>query len=271
MNLLIILGMKKQLKPLKFSKLLFKSINRGGVILPLVLLILLFSSCGIAVPAYLNPPVKLANLSFYHAYNNNPNNALGYEFFYRIYDDNTIIDTATVISEADTFFTENNLLELLYTNRALINDSYYKRILPVSDDLGTNYNISGNSTPTASSPLMLVDPLYFDESTPSLRFQVYLNISPTTGEGEITTIGYSPAGSYPRTIIFKRFATEDDIVFNDVTFKDINIDQDDVPSELNDSIISVVFFVVLYGLTDQFVSIFSDVLYIGSINGLIID
>ena len=95
MNLLIILRMKKQLKPLKFSKLLFKSINRGGIILSLVLLILLFSSCGIAIPVYLNPPVKKENLGFYHAYNNNSDYALGYEFFYRIYDEDTILDTTT--------------------------------------------------------------------------------------------------------------------------------------------------------------------------------
>ena len=44
----------------------------------------------------------------------------------------------------------------------------------------------------------------------------------------------------------------------------------DVPS-LADSTISIAFFVVLYGLSDQFVSLFSDVVYIGSIEGLLIN
>ena len=108
--------MKKLLKTV--NKLLFINFNRGGLILPLVLLILLFSSCGISIPAYLNPPIQLAELSFYHAYNNNPGNALGYEFFYRIYDEDTL-NFSTVSNEAKSYFTETKLLGLISTGQIL--------------------------------------------------------------------------------------------------------------------------------------------------------
>ena len=267
MNFLILKIMKIKLYQLNMNKLLITKQNRGGLILPLVLLILLFSSCGIAVPSYLNPPVKLTNLSFYHAYNNDPNYARGYEFFYRIYDDDAITDTATVINEANSFFTESNLLDLLSSNRTLITDSDYKRILPVSDNLLTNYKTNLNPIPTADSPLMLVDPSYFNKTDSSKRFIV--NIAITTDEGEISTIDYSP-GAYPGTINFKRYVTENDSDFTDVTFLYVNNNQDDVPL-IVDSPISVAFFVVLYGLSEQYVSLFSDVVYIGSRDGLLIN
>ena len=267
MNLLILLRMRMKLYQLNINNVLLVKQSRVSSLLLFILLILLFSSCGLAVPAYLNPPVKVGELGFYHAYNNDPDYAKGYEIFYRIYDEDSIIDTATVINEANSFFTENNLLGLLSSNRILITDSDYKRILPVSDNLLTNYKITDNPIPTVNPPLMLVDPSYFDKDDSGKRFTVSITISASTGEGEISTIGYSP-GAYPSIINFKRYVTLDDYNFTNETFLDIDPNHDDVPSIITTPI-SVAFFVVLYGLSEQTVSLFSDVVYIGSLAGFL--
>lgn len=258
------LEMKKLKRMVKIRKFLINNRNRGGLVLSLILM---FSSCGITVLAYLNPPVKLGNLSFYHAYNNDPDNALGYEFFYRIYDEDAIIDSATVINEANNFFVESNLLRLLSSNRILITDSDYKRILPVSDNLSTDYKTSLNPIPTVSPPLMPVDDFYFDKDGSGLRFTVSVAITGLTHEGEISTSGYIP-GAYPSTINFKRYVTEDSFDFTDVTLLDVDAAQDDVPPG-DITTFSIAFFVVLYGLDNDYISLFSDVVYIGSLDGLL--
>lgn len=95
--------MKKLQKPAKINKLPFICRKSSSFILFISFLILLFSSCGIAVPYYFNPPAYIGvNLSFYNAYINDSDFALGYDFFYRIYDNNTFNNT-TVITEAKFF------------------------------------------------------------------------------------------------------------------------------------------------------------------------
>ena len=257
--------MKKLIRMVRIRKLFIISRNRGGLVLPLILLILLFSSCGIAVPVYLNPPVYYSvNLNFYHAYNNDPDYALGYEIFYRIYDD-TLINSNTIISEANTFFTETNLLELLGSNQTLIDNSFYRRILPVSNDISTDYHISDIPIPTANIPLMRIDPIYFDNSDSTKKFEINIAIQPT-GEGKLTTTNdYAPSGSYASEIDFKRYVTIDGFNFESHTFTEITPDQNDVPV-LSDgaSSIDIAFFVVLYGITPNLFSIFIYVVYIGS-------
>ena len=262
MNLLIILEMKKLQRMVKIREFLIVCRNRGGLILPLILLILLFSSCGITVPAYLNPPVYTgANLEFYHAYNNDPNNAIGYEFFYRIYDEETI-DFTTVSNEAQSYFTATKLLGLLSNNRSIFEDSFYRRIFPVLDDIPTTFQNP------AIAPIMIIDPLYFDKTNSLKRFTISINLNLLTpAEAKIsTTSGYLPIGSYSTFIDFKRLVTSvsGGSTFIEVDFSAIDpINHDDVPGTAT-STINIAVFVVLYGLTDQFVSIFSDVVYIGS-------
>lgn len=262
MNLLIISGMKKLLKTV--NKLLFINFNRGGLILPLVLLILLFSSCGISVPYYLNPPAYHSNLSFYNAYINDPDYTLGYDFFYRIYDD-SLISESTIISEANSYFTETNLLELLANNHAVLIDTYYRRILPISNDILTDYKIDETPIPTARTPIMPIDPYFFDQSADSSnRFLISINLNLLNPEdSQIFTTSYIPETSYPTTIYFKRYVTIDEVNFIDVLFSDIDINHDDVPDSTV-SPIKITFFVVLYGITSDFTPIFSDILYIGS-------
>ncbi|MDA3941019.1 MAG: hypothetical protein PF693_17190, partial [Spirochaetia bacterium] len=77
-----------------------KKLKMGGFFLPLLIVIILFSTCGITVYYYFNPPVPFPTLSFYHAHINDPNFAIGYDFFYRIYDGD-ITTESTVISEAN--------------------------------------------------------------------------------------------------------------------------------------------------------------------------
>ena len=264
MNLLILLGMKKQLNLLKRNKLSILYKNRGGFILPLFVVFLLFINCGIDVPYYLNPPTYTGvNLSFYNAYINDPNYAQGYDFFYRIYDNN-ILNNTTVINEANSFFSDSTLLGLLSNDRVLFKNSFYRRILPVSNDISTDYKISHEPIPIAKTPIMRVDPDYFDKSDSSKSFEVSFNLNLLNpSDAQISTTGYNPSGSYPSEIYFKRYVTIDEIIFVDLPFSQIDQNHDDVPV-LSDTTISIAFFVVLYGLTDQFMSIFSDVIYIGS-------
>ncbi len=246
------------------NKILIKEIfNRGVYLLPLLLLVLVFSSCGIAVPYYLNPPTYFTNLSFYNAYINDPNFARGYEFFYRIYDDDSTI-SSTAINDAASFFNNTTLLGLISNTRSLFESSYYRRIFPVSDSISTDF-----SNP-AVAPVMRVDPVYFDKTDSSKKFQVNINII-GTGEGSITTINYFPTAAYPETITFKRNITVDGSTYTQKLFNSFYTNQDDVPDTITDNSGSIAFFVVLYGLTDQFVSVFSDVVYIGSIDNITIN
>jgi len=240
-----------------------KNLNRGGYLLSLFILIFFLSSCGKDVPYYLNPPTYFANLSFYHAYINNPNFAKGYEFFYRIYDDDTII-SSKAINDAAVFFNETTLLGLISNNRSLFESSYYRRIFPISDNILTVF-----SNPVLA-PIMKVDPVYFDKTDSSKNFEVNINIL-GTGEGQITTISYSPSGAYPKIINFKRYVTTNGTAFSHELFNDIYLNQDDVPNSILDAKGSIAFFVVIYGLTYQFVSVFSDVVYIGSVDNITIN
>lgn len=262
MNLLILLETMEKLK--KIRKYLFFR-KRGGLILPLILIIFLISSCGIAIYYYLNPPINFTNLSFYHAYNNDPNYAIGYEYFYRIYDDN-LISVSTIISEANVFFTDTNLLEVLYSNRNLIDNSDFKRILPIDDDLSTPYSLLSSPVPTVSPPVFEIDPVYFDKDIPGYNFTN--NIAIIDGIGYITTTNYSPAGSYKTTLDFKRYVTVNNIDFEIKSFLEIDQTQDDIPT-LSTIDIDIAFFVVLYGRNENYVPIFSDVVYIGSQTGIV--
>jgi hypothetical protein len=261
---------KHTIKLLKLNNLFTIFRNRGGYLLSLVFLIFIFSTCGIATPVFLAPPVKLANLSFYHAYNNNPNNALGYDFIYRIYDED-IIDATTVTNDAIAYLTESRLLGLLSNNRSLFEDSYYRRAFPVDNDISTAFN------DPAIPPVMLVDDDFFDENDSARQFELYfdLNLGGPEDYIELTTVNYDPNdppddpdpyADYSKWIRFKRNVTTDSTTFNTVSFWDLVTAQDDIPSitlNIGDTI-NIAFFVVLYGLTDQFVSIFSDVVFIGS-------
>jgi len=250
----------KLLKKIKNSINFLKSKNRGGYLLPLLLFIF---SCGIPVFYYISPPVKFTTLSFYHAYNNDPDYTIGYDFFYRIYDGN-ITTESIVISEANTFFTDNNLLELLYSNQNLLNNNYFKRILPISDDIGTSYN----PLTTVDTPLMKIDPNYFDKDDSSKIFDITVSILPN-GDGEISTSGYSPAGCYSSKIQFNRYVTSNNNDFEQKNFFEIDELHDDIQSLNGLSTVDIAFFVVLYGLTENFIPVFSDVVYIGSVNDLL--
>ena len=240
-------------------------LKRGGDFIPLFVLVFILTSCGIAVPYYLNPPTYFTNLNFYNAYINDPNFARGYEFYYRIYDDNTLTrDTA--INDASAFFNETTLLALIGNIRPLFEKSYYRRISPVSDDIATVYSdpalIPYNPV---LAPIMRVDPVYFDKTDSSKNFQININILGTTNVGYLsTTADYNPSSSYPKSITFKRYITVDGNNFTQEVFNNFSILQDDVPDTITDGKGSIAFFVVLYGLTDQFVSVFSDVVYIGT-------
>lgn len=257
--------MRKQLKLLKIVKLLLQYKNRVGILLSLCILLSLYFNCGIEVPYYLNPPTYTGlNLSFSNAYINDPDYAKGYDFFYRIYDNN-ILNRTTVITQANSFFSDSALLGLLSNNRVLFEDSYYRRILPVSNDISTNYyEIDSNPIPLAETPIMRVDPNYFDKSDSSKKFEVYLELNlGTPYDALISTVSYNPSGSYPGEIYFKRYVTTDGINFEVRSFSEIDQSHDDVPV-LVDRTVSIAFFVVLYGLINQYQSIYSDVIYIGS-------
>ena len=256
--------MKKILKLYLNNKVTIKNlIKRGGYLLSLLILLFFLSTCGKDVPYYLNPPTYFSNLSFYHAYINNPNFARGYEFFYRIYDDDTI-DSSKAINDAAVFFNETTLLGLISNNTSLFENSYYRRIFPVSDNILTVF-----SNP-ALAPIMKVDPVYFDKTVSSKKFEVNINIL-GTGEGQITTISYIPSVGYPETINFKRYVTTDGTTFLKELFNEFYLNQNDVPNSILDSKGSIAFFVVIYGLTYQFVSVFSDVVYIGSVDNITIN
>ena len=232
--------------------------------LSLLILILFLSTCGIAVPYYLNPPTFFANLSFLNAYINDPNFAKGYEFFYRIYDDD-ILTSSTAINDAAAFFNETTLLGLISNTRSLYKGSYYRRIFPVSDSISTVF-----SNP-AVAPIMRVDPVYFDKTDSTKSFEVNISIL-GTGEGYIsTTADYKPGVIYPKNITFKRYITIDENNFTQELFNDFSLNQDDVPDTITDRTGSIAFFVVLYGLTDQFVPVFSNVVYIGSVDNITIN
>lgn len=256
--------MRKKLKLSKVIKLLLQYKNRVGILLSLFILPFLYFNCGIDVPYYLNPPTYTGvNLSFYNAYINDPDYAKGYDYFYRIYDNNTLNST-TVTNQANSFFSDSVLLGLLSDDRTLFDDSYYRRILPVSNDISTNYKIQLNPIPLAETPIMLIDPDYFDKSNSGKKFEVSFNLNLLSpADALISTVSYNPSGSYPGEIYFKRYVTTDGTNFKDLSFNEIDQDHDDVPA-LDDSTVSIAFFVVLYGLTDQYQSIFSDVVYIGS-------
>ena len=102
----------------------------------------------------------------------------------------------------------------------------------------------------------------FDYSTK--KFLIDITIL-GTGEGHISTISYTPSATYPDSIYFQRNITIDGTNFKKETFKNFSKSQDDVPNTITDSKGSIAFYVVLYGLTDQFVSVFSDVVYLGSL------
>jgi len=258
--------MMNLVKKIKNSVNWFNFKNRGGYLLPLVFFVF---SCGIAVYYYIIPPVKFTNLSFYHAYNNNPDYTIGYDFFYRIYD-GIVTTESIVISEANVFFTEKNLLELLYSNRNLLNNNYYKRILPISDNIGTNYNLGQNPIPTVNTPLMKIDPNYFDKDDSSKKFSITLSISTigVGGYGVISTSGYSPSGLYPSSIDFNRYITSNGTDFEKKTFYEIDDAHDDIKFLDGSNTIDIAFFVVLYGITENYVPIYSDVVYLGFVNDL---
>ena len=230
--------------------------------LSFLILILFLSTCGIAIPYYLNPPIYFANLSFYNAYINDPNFAKGYEFFYRIYDNDAII-SSTAINDAAAFFNETTLLGLISDNRSLFENSYYRRVFPVSDSISTDF-----SNP-AVAPIMRVDPVYFDKTDSSKNFEVNINIK--TPESEIKTINYNPSPLYPDSVNFTRWVSNDGNPFAQKEFDNYLTTQDDVPDSIADGKGSIAFFVVLYGLTNQFVSVFSDVVYIGSVDNITIN
>lgn len=258
--------MENLLSKLSISKYKLFFMNRGGRILPLILLTIFLSACGIAVHYYLNPPVKFTTLNFYHAYNNDPDYAMGYDFFYRIYDgDNTTENT--IINEANAFFTDNNLLELLFSNKNLITDSYFKRILPVWDDISTDFNLSTVPIPTVTTPIMKIDPNYFNKDDSSKKFSILVSIS-SDGTGKIESTGYVPSASYPSVLNFKRYVTTNNTDFVIKSFLDIDESYDDIPLLGSSITIDIAFFVVLYGKTENYVPIFSDVVYIGSVNDL---
>jgi len=239
--------------------------SRGGLILFLFLIVFSISACGIAIYYYLSPPIYLSPLSFYHASNNDSDIAVGYEYFYRIYDsENTNTSENTIISDANVFFTNNNLLDLLFSNNYLIEGSDFKRILPIWDDISTNYYLGSEPIPSVSPPVMTIDPAYFDSNDSSENFTITLNISTVSGTGKISTTSYFPSGSYKSEIDFERYVnTINDSNFYQKSFLDFNSDQDDVPV-LSASDIDIAFFVVLYGRDENFVPIFSDVVYIGT-------
>lgn len=268
MNLSIILKMiKLLLNGLTLRKFKLLSLNRVGNRLYLIVVILILSSCGIAVHYYLNPPVKYTTLSFYHSYNNDPNYAIGYDFFYRIYNKDTTSES-TIISEAKTFFTDTNLLELLFSNRNLITNSYFKRILPVKNSISTNYELLSLPIPTVNTPIMKIDPNYFDKDDSSKKFPVTFSISPSSGNGSIVTTGYIPSTIYPSTFEFARYVTKNNTDFELKTFLEIEESYDDIPILDGSNTIDIAFFVVLYGRTENYVPIFSNVVYIGSVFNL---
>lgn len=245
-------------------------LKRGGYFFPLFILVFILSSCGIAVPYYLNPPTYFTKLNFRNAYINDPNFARGYDFFYKVFDDN-LLDSNTAVNDASSFFNLTTLLGLIHNDRSLFANNYYRRILPVSDNISTIYPdpavIPFNSI---LAPIMRVDPVYFDKTDSSKNFEVNINIQ-ASGEGQITTINYNPTDIYPETISFQRNITIDGINFTQEIFNNFTISQDDVPDTITDGKGSIAFFVVLYGLTDQFVSVFSDVVYIGSVDNITIN
>jgi hypothetical protein len=231
-------------------------------------MVLIISSCGIAVPYYFNPPTKKENLSFTHPYNNDPNFAVGYEIFYHIYDGTSITEN-TVINNANNFFTtDSNLLELLSSNQYINSNFYFKRILPISDSISTDYKLINNPISTVGTPLFRVDPLYFDTTDSSKQFSVSIFISPI-GIGTITTFDYTPGSSYLTSMDFSRYVSTNDNDFYLKNFLEIDETQDDVPLLDGSPTINIAFFVVLYGRTEQFSPIFSDVIYIGSVTNFV--
>ena len=260
MNLLIILGMKKLLKSSKISKLLFKYINRGGLILPLILL---FSSCGISSYIYIYPPIAGSNLSFSHDYRNNkdPNYiTLGYDIYYRIYDnsdtDNSKFYNKTgsevtniLVKDGNDFFTSGNINKLI--SRNFNDDSLYRPIKHFSNDKEATYS---------PPPILPVDNSVISNKT----FLVNILLDNTRlKEPYLETVAPYDSKTLPEIIYFQRYLSNTE----NKTFTSFSVTDSDVPETLTDYNILVAFFVISYGLTVDQYSLTSDKpLFIGSTN-----
>ena len=250
--------MKKLLKSSKISKLLFKYINRGGLILPLILL---FSSCGISSYIYIYPPIAGSNLSFSHDYRNNkdPNYiTLGYDIYYRIYDNSDSSQfynkpdsevTDILVSDGNKFFTSSNINKLI--SRNFDNDTLYRPIKHFSNDKEATYS---------PPPILPID--NSESSNESFFVNILLNDNIKEKPYLHTEAPYS-SSTLPETIYFQRYLSSTE----SKTFTSFAVSDSDVHETLSGNEVLVAFFVISYGFSVDLYSLTSDkALFIGSTN-----
>ena len=228
--------------------------------LPLLLLILLLSSCGLNTYIYIYPPIASGgNLSFSHDSRNNkdPNFiTLGYDIYYRIYDNSSTSDfsgktdseiTSIIQTHANDFFTSVNLNNLLFRN--FPDNNLYRPIVPERNDKSSTYNLP---------PILPIDNSVI--SNTSFYVNMYLN-NTTVADPYIETEAPYGSTTLPETIWFRRY-------LDATTYKDFSSflsEDNDISFNITENNFLVAFFVLSYGFTVDFYTITSDKpLFIGT-------
>ncbi len=225
--------------------------NRRGRLLFLLLLVFLYTSCGLSTYIYIYPPITGTGLSFTHDSRNNrdPNFlVLGYDIYYRIYPVSDFISTidsdvrSKMINDGNNYFTSvniNNLISRTYDPTTTL----YRPVYYYSDVKGTGY--SSNSSP----PVLPIDNSQVSDS----QFTVSINLNNGIADNPyIETVAPYGSDTLPEKIFFRRFITDNK------DFSTFNISDSDIPDTLTDSNIYVAFFVISYGFTVDLYSLTSD-------------
>ena len=256
MNYLIILEMKKLKRMVKVRKFLIISFNRGGVVLPLILLILLFSSCGISTPVYIYPPIYEGSpLTFKHDYRNNQDPdffTLCYDIYYRIYDKEDTVLESTITSDAINFFTKTNINKFI--SRNIDTNILYRTLKAVSNDKGLSYS---------PPPILPIDNSVISDQ--AFYINILLN-NTNLASPYIETVAPYASITLPEKIYFERYISSTES-------KDFTIfsgTDSDVPDTLSGNKVLVAFFVISYGFSVDLYSLTSDnVLFIGTTEQLV--
>lgn len=210
------------------------------------------TSCGITTYPVLYKPIA-SNFSsnpvtFQHDYRNNPDAflTLGYDIYYRIYDDDALGTSydSTIQSDASSELTQNVVGALINKTWDLNQIGNYRRIY--LDD---------------SSLESLSPPNYRLSISTSSNFYIYITINSAENNNS-----YITNSNDSNKIYFKRltFDSTGNPVKEDFTINDFTEDDEDIPSA-GISNFRIAFFAITYGLSTDYLSLHSDVVYIGSV------
>lgn len=228
--------------------------------LPLLIIVLILTACGISTYIYIYPPIYNGiTLSFSHNANNNkePNFLnLGYDIYYRIYDNSSVsqfnglsdLEKVNILkADADIFFSSGNTNKLITRNFS--SDFLYKPIKHYSND-------KDGLIPSYSAPPIL--PIDNSESVDQ-AFSVYIRLAQTDISLPYleTTAPYSST-TLPEIIEFRRYLT-DNKDFSNYVYTD-----DDINFPVIENKVLVTFFVISYGFSVDYYTLTSDKpIYIG--------